>query len=50
MSKSAKFYGIDISKEVFDVMAQEEPFYQFTNDLVGFKKFLKYWMAKVIAL
>lgn len=41
MSKSTKYYGIDISKDVFDVMDQEGTFYQFTNDYKGFRKFLK---------
>lgn len=39
MSKSTTFYGIDISKEVFDVTDQNEVHYQFSNDYKGFKKF-----------
>lgn len=41
MNKSTKFYGIDISKDVFDVTDQSEVHYQFSNDYRGFKKFLK---------
>jgi|TARA_B110000908_G_C10180270_1_gene415332 transposase len=41
MNKSTKFYGIDISKDVFDVTDQKEVHYQFTNDIKGFKKFKK---------
>lgn len=41
MNKSTKFYGIDISKDVFDVSDQNEVHHQFTNDYKGFKKFLK---------
>lgn len=41
MNKSTKFYGIDISKDVFDVTDQQEVHYQFNNDYKGFKKFMK---------
>ncbi|MBJ2176563.1 IS110 family transposase [Aureibaculum sp. A20] len=41
MNKSTKFYGIDISKDVFDVTDQKEVHYQFRNDYKGFKKFMK---------
>lgn len=41
MNKGTKFYGIDISKEVFDVTDQKQLHYQFTNDYKGFKEFLK---------
>ena len=41
MNKSTNFYGIDISKDVFDVTDQKEVHYQFTNDYKGFKKFYK---------
>jgi transposase len=41
MNKSTNYYGIDISKDVFDVTDQKETHYQFTNDLKGFKKFNK---------
>lgn len=41
MNKSIKFYGIDILKDVFDVLNQEGVYYQFTNDYKDFKKFTK---------
>jgi transposase len=41
MNKSTNYYGIDISKDVFDVTDQKETHYQFTNDFKGFKKFKK---------
>ena len=39
MSKIKKFYGIDISKDVFDVMDSSENHHQFKNDPSGFKEF-----------
>lgn len=41
MNKGTIFYGIDISKDVFDVTDQQEVHYQFSNDFKGFKKFKK---------
>jgi transposase len=41
MSESTKFYGIDISKDIFDVTDQKGVHYQFENDYKGFKKFNK---------
>lgn len=41
MNKDTKYFGIDISKDVFDVCDHEEQFHQFSNSLSGFKKFLK---------
>jgi transposase len=41
MNKSTNYYGIDISKDVFDVTDQKETHYQFTKDFKGFKKFKK---------
>ena len=41
MSKNKNFFGIDISKDVFDVMDQKGNHYQFKNDYKGFKQFLK---------
>ncbi len=41
MDKFSNYYGIDISKDVFDVMDAEGRYLQFTNDLKGFKSFLK---------
>ncbi len=33
MNKNKQFYGIDISKDVFDVMDHEDNHYQYSNDL-----------------
>ena len=41
MNKDITYYGIDISKDVFDVMDSKSCFYQFENSLKGFKKFKK---------
>ncbi|RSK39982.1 IS110 family RNA-guided transposase [Mangrovimonas spongiae] len=41
MNKYKEIYGIDISKDVFDVYVPETGFSQFKNDYQGFKKFLK---------
>lgn len=41
MIKSKVFFGIDISKKVFDVMSKEGNHFQFDNNLIGFKKFLR---------
>jgi len=39
MDKNNTFFGIDISKDVFDVMDPEENHYQFENNVKGFRKF-----------
>ena len=41
MNKDTKYYGIDISKDVFDVMDEKGVHYQFLNTHTGFKKYLK---------
>jgi transposase len=41
MNKSKQFCGIDISKDVFDVVDHEDNHYQYSNDLSGFKDFYK---------
>ena len=41
MVKSTNYFGIDISKDVFDVYDYLGNFHQFTNDKKGFRKFLK---------
>jgi transposase len=38
MSKITEFFGIDISKDVFDVVDSSENHYQFKNDLSGFRE------------
>lgn len=41
MNKSKQFFGIDISKNVFDVVDQIDNHFQFKNDASGFKEFGK---------
>jgi len=41
MNKNKQFFGIDISKDVFDVVDHADNHYQFKNDLSGFRKFDK---------
>jgi len=41
MNKNKQFFGIDISKDVFDVVDHADNHYQFKNDLSGFRKFSK---------
>jgi transposase len=41
MNKDTNYYGIDISKDVFDVMDEKSVHYQFKNNTFGFKKFCK---------
>ena len=41
MNKYNEIYGVDISKDVFDVMNTESVHSQFSNDVKGFKKFTK---------
>jgi len=42
MVKNNNFFGIDISKDVFDVVKNGEKHNQFTNDLAGFKQFINF--------
>lgn len=41
MIKNTKIYGVDISKDVFDVMDEQGVHQKFSNDCSGFKSFLK---------
>ena len=41
MNKDIKYFGIDISALVFDVTDSDGNYYQFKNNLSGFKKFVK---------
>ena len=41
MIKGITYFGIDIRKEVFDVMDSQGNYYQFNNGCKGFKKFIK---------
>ncbi len=41
MSKNTNYFGIDISKDVFDVMDQNSIHYRFSNNFRGYKQFFK---------
>ena len=41
MHKDIKYFGIDISKDVFDLCDHNRVHYQFKNNLSGFKKLVK---------
>ena len=41
MNKFKNYYGIDISKDVFDVVDQNGKHYKFKNTQEGFKMFVK---------
>jgi len=41
MNKETNYFGIDISKDVFDVMDEKDIHHQFKNNASGFKKFCK---------
>ena len=41
MNKDIKYFGIDISHLFFDVTDSAGNYYQFKNNVRGFKKFLK---------
>ena len=41
MNKDIKYFGIDISYLVFDVTDSDGNYYQFKNNISGFKKFVK---------
>jgi transposase len=42
MNKDIKYFGIDISHLVFDVTDSDGNYYQFKNNGLGFKKFVKF--------
>ena len=42
MNKDIKYFGIDISRLVFDVTDSDGNYYQFKNNELGFKKFSKF--------
>ena len=41
MTKDRHYFGIDISKDVFDVCDNNKAHYQFKNSISGFKKLIK---------
>ena len=50
MSKDKKYYGIDISSLVFDVIDSDNKFYQFPNNKKGFNQFFKLLNADSICV
>ena len=46
MNKDTHYFGIDISKDVFDVVSQKGVHYQFKNTQEGFTDFLKILLGK----
>jgi transposase len=46
MSKVNEFIGIDVSKDYLDVYAGKHEFYQFNNNVSGFKNLLKLTSSK----
>ena len=42
MTKDKNYFGIDISKDVFDIYDNNGNYYQFKNSVSGFKKLLKF--------
>jgi transposase len=50
MNKYKEIYGIDISKDVFDVYGSETGHNQFKNDEQGFKSFLKHLPQGVLVV
>jgi len=41
MNKGIGFYGIDISKDVFDVCNHQGESFQYENNAKGFRRFVK---------
>lgn len=50
MNKDKKIYGIDISKDVFDVYSIESGHAQFKNDEIGFKTLVKTLKKEVLVV
>jgi len=50
MSKIKEFFGIDISKDVFDVVDASDKYPQFKNDPSGYKEFSKLLSESLIVL
>jgi len=50
MNKNKQIYGVDISKNVFDVVDAKGNNYQFKNDGKGFKLFQKILSSKAVSL
>ena len=50
MSKDIKYFGIDISKDVFDLCDNNQVCYQFKNSISGFRKLLKLLDSKTVCV
>jgi len=50
MTKNTKIYGVDISKDVFDVMDEQGFHQKFTNDPKGYRTFLKGLEAEALVV
>lgn len=50
MNKGIKYFGVDISKDVFDVCDNRHNYYQFKNSVSGFKKLLKLLDESIVCL
>jgi transposase len=50
MNKNKQIYGVDISKNVFDVVDSQGNYYQFKNDGNGFKLFLKILLSDYLVV
>ena len=46
MNENTNYFGIDISKDVFDVMGSDGLFHQFSNEMAGYKQFRKLMDSK----
>ncbi|MCM4155988.1 IS110 family transposase [Gramella sp. AN32] len=50
MIKSKQIYGVDISKDVFDVVNSDGKYFQFPNNSKGFKDFLKVLCSEALVV
>ena len=50
MTKDIKYFGLDISKNVFDVCDNDNVYYQFKNRVSGFKKLIKLLDNEVVCV
>ena len=50
MNKGIKYFGLDISKDFFDVCDNNKVYYRFKNSTSGFKKFIKLLDANTVCV
>ena len=50
MNKGIKYFGLDISKDFFDVCDNNKVYYRFKNSISGFKKFVKLLDANTVCV